>query len=481
MEECPVEWRVESDSPLGCHIVLLTPEFAAGSPLGLPVSERHAKKGTVTPFFRNGDGVRLWLTAGIGPEGEVQPEHIRQAMGEAGRMAVKEGWEEVAVHLPELPLPADALGRAVVEGLVLGTYRFDRYRSDPQTQRLRRVDVLRGTRESESLFAGIRRGEADAAGTCLARDLANEPANHLRPDLLASRVQEHFSGTPVEVSVYGGVKLERMDLQGLTAVGKGSRYGPRLIEMHYTGDSSKPLIALVGKGVTFDSGGISLKTQRDISDMRMDMAGAAAVIGALDVIAKLRLPVHVVGLVPAAENLPGAHSMLPGDIIRYANGTTVQVANTDAEGRLILADGLILAGKRGARTVIDIATLTGACAAALGPKIAGVFGDEGLRKLLQEVGEEVGDRVWPMPLVEEYESLLDSDYADLKNISEGPYAGAITAALFLKRFVPTGVAWAHIDMAGPMDTPKTKGYLPAGATGFGVRLLAEAVNRLASA
>ncbi|MBX6395197.1 MAG: leucyl aminopeptidase [Alicyclobacillaceae bacterium] len=472
-----MEWEIVAETRFSCHLVLLTSEAAKERPFGLPLEERHGKKEELTSFlFERGGDIERWIVAGLGPQDQVRSEHLRRACGEAGRTALKDGREEVAVHVLGPSLSPETIAQSIVEGLVLGTYVFDRYKSKKHEYRLKRVDVVVPEGDRSPYRAGIERGVAHAAGTCLARDLANEPSNRLRPDTLADHVQRHFAGTPVSVEVYGGADLERMRLRGLQAVGKGSLYSPRMIEMRYQAAPEKPLIALIGKGMTFDSGGISLKTQRDISDMRMDMAGAAAVIGALDVIARLGLPVNVIGLVPAAENMPGGHSMLPGEIIEYANGTTVQVANTDAEGRLILADALILAGQRGAQTAVDIATLTGACAAALGGKVAGVFGDDRLTHVLKEIGDEVGDRVWPLPLVDDYETMLKSEYADVKNISEGPYGGAITAALFLRRFVPEGVRWAHIDMAGPMDTSSTKGYWVAGATGFGVRLLARFVE-----
>lgn len=474
-----MDWKIVTESPLSCRILLLTREAAAARAFGLPLEERHGKKEEQAVFWIEREGrLSRWIAVGLGPADRVGEEEIRAACGEAGRAALREGIEEVAVLLPDLPLAPAETAQCVAEGLVLGTYVFDRYKSKKREHALKRVDLVVSGEQEAACREGFARGLTTAAGTCLARDLANEPSNRLRPDTLADAVLNRFTGTPVEVSVYGGPDLERMQLRGLQAVGKGSDHPPRLIELRYASDPAKPLIALIGKGMTFDSGGISLKSQRDISDMRMDMAGAAAVIGAVEVVSRLGLRANVLGLVPAAENLPSGGAMLPGEIIEYADGTTVQVANTDAEGRLILADALLLAGRRGAKTIVDIATLTGACAAALGVKVAGVFGAEELTSHLKAIGERVGDRVWPMPLVEDYETLLKSDYADLKNIGEGPYGGAITAALFLKRFVPDGVQWAHIDMAGPMDTSKTKGYWVAGATGFGVRLLARLVEEL---
>src|SRR5699024_11023661 len=252
-------------------------------------------------------------------------------------------------------------------------------------------------------------------------------------------------------------KLEEMEMNGILAVNRGSKYDPAFIELHYKGNPSKPLIALVGKGVTFDTGGISLKGSRDLSDMRMDMGGAAAVAGAMKLLADSKADVNVVGLIQTVENIPDRHSLLPGDIISFKNGHTVQVGNTDAEGRLILADGLIRAGELNADYVVDIATLTGAIVNALGPKLGGIFGAEDLMMELKQIGDENGDFVWPMPLVDEYEATLKSDYADFSNISNQGPGGSITAALFLRKFVPEKAKWIHVDMASVMDT-KTKGY-----------------------
>src|SRR5699024_8766137 len=241
---------------------------------------------------------------------------------------------------------------------------------------------------------------------------------------------------------------------------------------HYNGDSTKPLIALVGKGVTFDTGGISLKGGRNISDMRMDMGGAAAVAGAVKLLAASKAEVNVVGLIQTVENMPGKDAVLPGDVINYKNGYTVQIGNTDAEGRLILADGIIRAQELDASYIVDISTLTGSMERALGSQLAGIFGEETLMSKMKAVGDINGDRVWPMPLVEEYDATLASDYADFCNISTMGPAGAITAALFLRRFVSDHSKWIHVDMAGVMEH-KNEGYYTNAATGFGASLLAD--------
>ena len=262
-------------------------------------------------------------------------------------------------------------------------------------------------------------------------------------------------------------------MNGVLTVARGSIYKPSFVELVYKGDASKPLVALVGKGVTFDTGGISLKSGKDLSDMRMDMGGAAAVSGALTLLAKSKAKVNVVALIPIVENMPDNTSVLPGEVITYKNGLTVQVGNTDAEGRLILADALIRAGEWKAEYIVDIATLTGAIVNALGTELGGVFGDEELSAQMKKIGDQNGDFIWPMPLVEAYDKSLDSDYADMNNISSLGGAGSITAGLFLRRFVPKESKWLHVDMAGMMSKNSASGYYAKSATGYGARLLAD--------
>lgn len=327
----------------------------------------------------------------------------------------------------------------------------------------------------EALQGAVHTGSVRAKGTITARDFGNEPPQSLRPIVFAERVAAHFAGSEVKVDIFRGADLQTMQMNGIIAVGKGSANGPAYIELKYCTDPSLPLIALVGKGITFDTGGISLKSGRDISDMRIDMGGAAAVVGAFDIIASAGIRANVVGLIAAAENMPSGTSLLPGEVISYRNGVSVQVGNTDAEGRLVLADALIRAHELGAAEAVDIATLTGACGVALGVRIAGLWGEDELVSALSRAGAKSGDKVWPMPLEDDYESTLSSHYADTNNISTSPYGGAITAALFLRKFVDRSMKWAHVDMAGPKDIGSTKGYLIEGATGFGSRLLADFV------
>jgi leucyl aminopeptidase len=447
---------------------------------GLSLKEFMGDRDAVTMLYGR-SGETDVLVVGLGESAKLSLEAIRTAAGTAGRAAEKEKAGSVEVRFDAVKdLFADGSIRAEdaltawVEGWLLGTYSFDKHKSK-KSERYAESVAFRGLGSGEALEAAVKRGELRAGGTILARDLANEPPNHLRPLDFARIAVEYFGAKGVQVRVYQDKQLEEHQMNGIIAVGKGSKNPPALIEMQYCTDPSKPRIALVGKGITFDTGGISLKSGRDLSDMRIDMGGAAAVFGALDILVRSGQAVNVVALIATAENMPDGGSLLPGEVIRYANDVTVQVKNTDAEGRLVLADALIHAHRLGAVQVLDIATLTGACAAALGKAMAGVWGTGDLPETLRKVGDRCGDRVWIMPLEDSYEEALKSHYADVANISTGPYAGAITAALFLRRFVDASLDWAHIDIAGPMDTESTKGYLVAGATGYGARLLADYV------
>lgn len=404
----------------------------------------------------------------------VTLERVRMLAGSIAREASKQKITTADVSVPQLheafqSLTKDDVTVAFVEGWELGTYTFDTYKSKKETTKTQ-LQLTGGV-----VASLIETGKTRAAATALARDLMNETPSTLTPETFPEILRKTFSDTAVDVVVHSKEQLEAMEMNGLLAVNHGSKYDPAFIELHYKGDESKPLIALVGKGVTFDTGGISLKSGRNLSDMRMDMGGAAAVAGAMKLLADMDAPVNVVGLIQTVENMPDRHSLLPGDIITYKTGQTVQVGNTDAEGRLILADGLIRAGELDAEYIVDIATLTGAIHFALGPKMGGVFGDDDLTAQLKVLGEQNGDKVWPMPLIEDYEKTLQSDYADFSNISNQSYGGAITAALFLRKFVPENAKWLHVDMAGTMES-KTEGYHYAGGSGYGARLLADFVT-----
>lgn len=395
-------------------------------------------------------------------------EDIRSIAGEIARDLTARKVQSATIlaeHLARNWSDTDEAVTAFVEGWHLGAYRFDRYQSKKANHE---TDLTVKRANAIAAKAGIVR----AAAMTFSRDLMNELSDVLNPETYPNVLKEHFKGTKVTIDVLGKKELEAREMNGVLTVCRGSKYEPSFVEMTLQTDASKPLVALVGKGVTYDSGGISLKGGRDDSDMRMDMGGSAAVSGALSLLAHLDAKVNVVVLIPMVENTPGPDAVMPGEVIQYKNGISVQVGNTDAEGRLILADGLIRAEELGAAYTVDIATLTGAVVGALGTDIGGVFGDEELAYKMKKIGDQNGDFVWPLPLVDAYEESLDSAYADCNNISSMSVAGSITAGLFLRKFAPKN-NWLHVDMAGVMDKQKAKGYYIKSATGYGARLLAD--------
>lgn len=451
----------------------ILPVFVGQSAFGLQVKDYHGKKKD-HPVFFNQDGTRF-IVAGMGEAAKFNLNKFRDVVAQGVRAANKEGETSIALVLPTgTAFSNEQLARVAAESVLLGTYRFDKYKAKKEDKTVEEITVVAVEGDLTGLEDALNTGRIYGEGTNIARDLKNEPSNKMRPYDLVDYVQNLFKGTEATVEVFKGDDLVKNKFNGLLAVGGGSAHAPAMIQVTYATDKSKPLTALVGKGLTFDTGGISLKAGvRDLSNMRMDMGGAAAVTGALYILTRLQAKANIVMLIPTCENAINGDALLPGSIIEYANGTTVQVSNTDAEGRLVLADALLLADKLGAARVADIATLTGACAAALGSKYAGVWGYEQAIADVKVAAETTGEKVWEMPLAEEYEEALYSAYADMKNIGDGPLAGAITAALFLKRFIGENQQWVHVDMAGPMETTRTGTFSSEGATGYGARLLAE--------
>lgn len=460
-----------------------------GEAYDYPLCNLNKRPYSLTWLYARTQGEQDWLTAGLGEAGSATLELVRKTGAACARAIMKES------HLgAELIRTAGCCGQegrglspeeelqAWVEGWLYGMYRFNKHRGQAVQQRevtlnLRMEDWPELTKDEVHSILHI--AAVRTEGTRLTRDLVNESPESLNPEAFVEYVCERFKHHPVQIHVYRGQELVDRQMNGLLAVGAGSRYAPALIEISYchAASSEDPPIALVGKGITFDMGGMNVKIGRDISDARMDMGGAAAVVGAMDILASSRAPVNVTALIAVADNLPGPDAMLPSSVIQYPNGLTVQVANTDGEGRLILADALLHAAGMGARKVIDIATLTGNVGTALGLELAGIWGDEEMTRDLVALGERNGERLWPMPLVEEYVSDLRSDYADLRNVGASPLAGAITAALFIRHFVDESMQWVHIDMAGTVQYKREFPHAAAGATGYGARLLADYVER----
>jgi leucyl aminopeptidase len=375
---------------------------------------------------------------------------------------------------------APLVGKAV-EGAVLGAYTFDKYRLEKDDFFAREAQLLVFAHPEHQADSEARKARyawvSENVNRC--RDLINEPGAVVTPEVMADAAAEAAKELEMEAEVLDPAGLKARGYQGLLHVGAGSSHPPRMaILRHVPRNASKETLALVGKGITFDSGGISLKPGDKMWEMKGDMAGAGAVLFAMRALGRLKPDVKVVGILCCAENMPDAGAQRPGDIFTGKNGKSVMVDNTDAEGRLVLIDGLARAGEEGATHIVDIATLTGAVVRALGPSVAGVMGND--RELVRRVigsGEHQGEAFWELPLVEEYRESLKTPFADLNNIAAGGLAGAITAGLFLREFVPPGVAWVHLDIAGPMFRDKDWKYYEAGAIGFGVKTMVDLCER----
>ncbi len=412
------------------------------------------------------------LLLGMGKASEIDAETWRKAGARATREATSIGAEEIGVYLSPERQAALAAG-ALVEGSLLASYQFNKYRSAAKNSAALKSLTLgkSGLTRNTELEQAVRNAEETIAGVCLARDLINEPPSVTTARYLGEQAERHCRGRGLSVDVWGKKKIESMKLAGLLAVNRGSQEEPRFITIHYK-PPGKPRkkIALIGKGITFDSGGLSLKPSKSMETMKLDMAGGAAVIATMSRLPYLRPAAEVIGYIPTTDNLPGPNAQKPGDIIRYLNGKTVEVLNTDAEGRLILADALALAAKQKPDYMINLATLTGACMVALGSQVAGLFSnDQALADTVLRCARESGEKLWQLPLVKEYRDDIKSSIADMKNIGGG-HGGAITAALILQEFVED-VPWAHLDIAGPAFTERDVPTCPKGGTGFGVRTL----------
>jgi leucyl aminopeptidase len=417
------------------------------------------------------------LLVGLGPREEAGPAEVRKAAMKAARSATR--FASMATTLAQVGPPREA-AHALAEGVVLGTYRFLRYKARPldeqgsEESRLRRVVALAGAAPPAELRAGLRRGEVYAEAANWARDLVNTPAIDATPAFLADEARAMARRAGLECRVWARARLARGGFGGILGVGAGSANEPRLVELAYRGGGDAPAIALTGKGVTFDSGGLSLKDAAGMEHMKMDMAGAAAVFACMRAVAELDLPVNVVAAVPAVENMPGGSAIRPGDVLRHRGGKTSEVVNTDAEGRLILADALAYLAERKPALLVDVATLTGAAMVALGTDISAVIGsDRELVEAILRAAREEGEPAWELPLWTEYRRHLESAVADVKNV--GPrWGGAINAALFLKEFVGD-LPWAHLDIAGTAFS-EGNDLWPKGATGAPARTLVRLIE-----
>lgn len=406
----------------------------------------------------------------IGLGEEADAERVRQAAGRAANATKRSARVVTTLHL----LDIDGATSAVVLGYLLGAYEFVERKSDPDAAITTDL-VLAGGADDE----GIAQATILAESVIFARNMVNEPANHKKPSVLADRILGVTEAHGVDVTVYDEVGIAAERFGGLAAVAQGATNPPRMVVMNYSPDGATKTLALVGKGIVFDSGGLSIKTAAGMETMKTDMSGAAAVAGAVSAIARLGLKVNVIGITPITENMTGGAAQRPGDVFTARNGTTVEVLNTDAEGRLVLADGLSLAAEAEPDLIIDVATLTGSCVVALGNDIAGLWAnDDDVASTVTSAASAAGEKFWHMPLEQDYKSMIDSDIADIKNTA-GRWGGAITAALFLQRFVGDQ-PWAHLDIAGPARADKAKHYVTKGGTGFAVRTMVAVAEAFAA-
>ena len=446
-----------------------------------PADYRGRAKQMVLLYPRGAVAPRRLLLVGLGKREAVNAESIRQAGASAMQEARKLQVAAVTVGVyGDVPLAPELTAQSFAEGIELGAYRYWHYRTgltNEQTFAVGRATLFASSDNEEQVRAGIAAGQAIARGVSFARDLVNSPGYAMTPARLGDEAVSLGNRLGIAVTVFDKVQLTEQGFGGILAVGQGSANDPRFIIMEYGAASEgTPTICLVGKGLTFDSGGLSLKPAEAMDTMKSDMSGAAAVYGALQAVAELKLPLHVVGLVSAAENMPSSTAYRPGDIVTTLSGKTIEVLNTDAEGRIILSDALFYAQRYNPAAIVELSTLTGAIIIALGAHAIGMMAtDQALGDRISQAGEAAHERVWQLPLWDEYHEMIKSEVADLKNIGGRP-AGSITAGAFLAAFVGE-YPFVHLDIAGTawVDKP-AKPYHSHGGTGVGVRLLVEFVK-----
>jgi len=414
------------------------------------------------------------LLTGLGKRGEFDLEKWRGAASKAGQFIRNSGIKQFAFPIKKFNGYSDVeLAESFVTGLLLGVYQFNEFKT-LERDKIKEIEevVLLGEKDEEIKWIGegLRTGQIISEAVTMARDLVNGPSNQVTPTVIAGKAQQIAKNHGMEIQVLEVSQAEAMGMGAFVAVAKGSQEPGKFIVLEYNKGKGLDTIALVGKGITFDSGGISIKPSENMERMKDDMSGAAAVLAAMQAASKLQLPFHLVGLMPATENLPSGKAYKPGDILKTLSGQTVEVISTDAEGRLILSDALTYSLRYKPKAIIDLATLTGACVIALGDFVIGLFGnDESLLKRIEEASVKTGEKAWRLPLWDEYFEYLKSDAADFRNVGTRA-AGAIIGAIFLSKFVEK-VPWVHLDIAGPASIEKERPYIPKGGTGAGVRLL----------
>jgi len=424
------------------------------------------------------------VVAGLGKKEELTPDKVRGAVAETCRLLRQKNVDSIATIAQGAGIAGittEGAAQAITEGALLGVYSFRKHLTkEPEYGEIKELSIVDADETKlPALEQGCNKGRILAEATNLARDMVNEPANYMTPSNMAEMATKLADTYGLELSILEREQMQEMGMGALLGVAQGSRQPPKFIVLNYrAGDFKEPDIALIGKGITFDSGGISIKPSEGMGDMKGDMAGGAAVMAAISAIAQLKPKINVMALVPATENLPDGNALKPADVVTAMSGKTIEIISTDAEGRLTLADALGYAKKHGAKLVVDVATLTGACRVALGDVCTGAFGNN--QELVDKVlaaAAEAGELTWQMPMYDEYKELNKSEVADIKNVG-GRYGGAITAAKFVAEFADD-TPWVHLDIAGTSMTDKEKNYKVKGATGVPVRTLVNLVLSLA--
>ena len=424
------------------------------------------------------------VVAGLGKQAELSLDRVRGVVAETCRLLRQKGTDDVATIAQGAGIAGislEAAAQAVTEGALLGLYSFRRHMTEEAEHgEIKQLLIVDSDKANLPLLErGSNKGMILAEATNLARDMVNEPANYMTPAYMAERAVKLAEAYGLKISVLEQKQMQELGMGALLGVAQGSRQQPKLIILNYRGGGSAEVdVALIGKGITFDSGGISIKPSEGMGEMKGDMAGGAVVMAAIGAIAQLKPKINVIVIIPAMENLPGGNALKPGDILIAMNGKTIEIISTDAEGRLTLADALGYAKKLGAKSIVDVATLTGACRVALGDVYSGAFSNN--QELVNRViaaGGEAGELIWQMPMHEQYKEQNKSDVADIKNVG-GKYGGAITAAQFLAEFAGD-TPWVHLDIAGTSMSEKERTYLVKGATGVPVRTLVNLVLSLA--
>lgn len=426
------------------------------------------------------------LVAGLGIQDKFDVQVVRRVSAEVVRFLRRKGISSAATiaHGASIGgLDPQLSGQAIAEGAHLGLYKFGTYltKNSDSTNEFEHLTVVELDKtRAKAIDAGVKLGSTVAKASITARNMVNEPANHMTPSRMAEAAQKVASDQGLKIEIMENAQMKKMGMGAFMGVAQGTDEPAKLIVLRYDGDPENPEnnLGLIGKGITFDTGGISLKPPGGMEAMKGDMAGGASVIAAMEIIGQTKPKINVLAVIAATENMPGASAQRPGDVVRAMNGKTIEVINTDAEGRLVLADALCYAREQGITRLVDVATLTGAMVTTLGKACTGVMGNDG--QLVQQTidaGKKTGEKFWELPMFDEYKDLIKSDVADMKN-SGGRQAGSISAALLLAEFVD-GAAWVHLDIAGTSTSDKAAGYLVKGATGVPVRTLAQLATDLA--